>query len=141
MGAAIASGLFSGLLSALIYRLVHKKMNQDSLFDSYGVFITLLVSFFGTFLIAPIILTAYYYRDWILTTLSVSNLDTVGLPLVNSSIVGWTLSYVGISIGIGLVSGLIVGLLLRCLSSDVSLHNQEYFSLHYGLTPNNPDIF
>lgn len=123
VGAAIASGLFSGLLSSLIYRLVHKKMNQNGLFDTYGVFTILLVSFFGTFLIAPCILIAYYNRDWILTTLSVSNFDTVGLPLVNSSIVGWILSYVGISIGIGLVAGLLAALLLRFLDSEVSLHN------------------
>lgn len=108
------------------------------MYDTYGVTNVLFVSFFGTFAIAPVILIAYYNLDWILTTLSVSNFDKVGLPLINKSIVGWILSYVGISMGIGLVAGTIVGILLRCFISDARGHNQDYFTLHYGLSPFNP---
>jgi hypothetical protein len=69
IGAAIASGLFAGLISAVAYRKIYKKINEKSLFDSYGALNTLFISFFGTFVIAPIILIAYYNRTWILTTL------------------------------------------------------------------------
>jgi hypothetical protein len=123
IGAAIASGLFAGLFSSLAYRLIYKRINLNKLYDSYGVINILMVSFFGTFAITPVILIAYYNLNWILTTLQVSNFDTVGLPLINSSIVGWVLIYVGISIGIGLVGGLMTGLFLRMISSDVRAHN------------------
>jgi hypothetical protein len=68
----------------------------------------------------------------------VSNFDTIGLPLVNKSIVGWILIYVGISMGIGLVAGGIVGLFLRCINSEVTGHNSDFFSMDYGLSPFNP---
>lgn len=137
IGAAIASGLFAGLFSSLAYRFIYKRINLNKLYDSYGVVNILMVSFFGTFAIAPVILIAYYNLYWILTTLEVSNLDTIGLPLVNSSIAGWVLIYVGISMGIGLVAGLIAGLFLRLISSDVRAHNHEFFTLDYGLSTKN----
>lgn len=133
VGAAIASGLFSGLISALFNKFVYSKLNANQLRDSYGVSNTLLVSFLGGFLIAPIILIAYYHRDWILTTFEVSNFDKEGLPLVNASIAGWILSYVGVSIAIGLLSGAVAGALLSCFRGGAKSHNQDFFSLNYGL--------
>lgn len=137
IGAAIASGLFAGLFSSLAYKFLYKRINLNKLYDSYGVINVLMVSFFGTFAITPVILIAYYNLYWILTTLEVSNFDTAGLPLINSSIVGWVLIYVGISMGIGIVAGLITGLFLRMISSGVRAHNHEFFTLDYGLTPRN----
>lgn len=136
VGAAIASGLFAGLFSSLCYRFILRRINANKVYDSYGAINILMVSLFGTFAIAPVILIAYYNLDWILTTLEVSNLDKVGLPLVNSSIVGWVLIYVGISMAIGIVAGVIAGLFLRLIGTPVSAHNHEFFTLDYGLTPN-----
>ena len=139
IGAAIASGLFSGLVTALYFCFLHKRMNSNGLFDSYGVVNTFLLSFLGTFVLAPIILISYYDRHWILTTFQVSNFDKVGLPIINNSIAGWVLAYVGISVGIGLVGGFVFGFLLYLLRNDSvkgSL-NQEFFTLDYGLTPYN----
>lgn len=68
IGAAIASGLFAGLITALYFCFLHKKMNSNGLFDSYGVVNTLLLSFLGSFVLAPIIFISYYDRHWILTT-------------------------------------------------------------------------
>ena len=99
----------------------------------------LLISLIGTFGIASIVLIAYYDRHWILTTLEVSNFDKVGLPLINSSIAGWVLIYVGISVGIGAVSGLIIALLLHIIRnrSIYGLYNYDLFTLQYGLTQGN----
>jgi hypothetical protein len=141
VGAAIASGLFAGLFSSLSYRFIYKRINASTLYDSYGVINILMVSFFGTFAIAPVILIAYYNLYWVLTTLEVSNFDKVGLPLINSSVAGWVLIYVGISMGIGIVAGLIAGLFLRLIGSSVKAHNHEFFTLDYGLTPRNAEAF
>lgn len=118
IGSALASGLFAGLTSALYFRFGHNKFNQLLLKDSYGVKNIFITSFVGTFAIAPIILASYYDRNWILTTFEVSNYDSVGLTLVNGSIAGWILIYVGISIGIGSISGLIASLFLSILKNN-----------------------
>lgn len=98
-----------------------------------------MISLIGTAGIAPIVLIAYYERYWILTTFQVSNFDKVGLPLINSSIAGWVLVYVGLSIGIGAVSGLIIALLLHLIRnrSIYGLYNYDFFTLEYGLTQEN----
>nr|BAK02534.1 predicted protein [Hordeum vulgare subsp. vulgare] len=137
IGAAIASGLFSGLLSSIIYRFVVNKINSSELRDSYGVTNTLSVSFMATFCISPSILIAYFNRDWILPTLEVSNFDKVGLPLINASIAGWVIAYVGISMGIGLVSGAAAGGILFFFKSVSRGHDQDFFNMQYGLTSSN----
>ncbi len=136
IGTAIACGLFAGLVSAFYFRFIYNRVNKTNTFDSYGVFNTLIISIFGTLGIAPIVLVAYYQRDWILTTLQVSNFDKVGLPLLNSSIAGWVLIYVGVSFGIGSASGLIIGFILRVIQNRFfkGFYNQAYFTLEYGLT-------
>jgi hypothetical protein len=103
----------------------------------------LIVSFISTFGIAPIILITYYVRSWILPTLSVSNFDTKGLPLINGSIAGWVLSYVGVSIGVSFGSAFITGLIFKLVGSSNAegSHNYHFFSLEYGLTLGNPEIF
>lgn len=53
------------------------------------------------------------------------------------------LAYVGISIGIGLIGGFVFGFVLYLLRNDFvkgSL-NQEFFTLSYGLTSYNAEIF
>jgi hypothetical protein len=69
-------------------------------------------------------------------------LDFQGLPLLNQSIAGWILVYVGVSIGIGLVAGGISGLLLHFIGNrELRGNNQDVFSLNYGLNNFNPEIF
>lgn len=43
--------------------------------------------------------------------------------------------------GIGMVSGGLSGALLRLFPGELKAHNMDFFTLHYGLTPNNPEIF
>jgi fructose-specific phosphotransferase system IIC component len=108
----------AGLISAVYFRLIYKRVNDHLHFDSYGIMNILIISFVGTFVLAPIILITYYNRDWILTTLEVSNFDYIGKPLVSASIVGWILAYVGISMGIAIVSGTLSALLLSGLGNN-----------------------
>jgi len=143
IGATITCGIISGLIVSIYSWKLHSKINSRWLNDSYGATGVLIVSFVSTFAISPIILIAYYIRTWILPTLEVSNFDTKGLPLINGSIAGWVLIYVGVSIGVGVGSALITGLVFRLIqsASHEGSHNYHLFSLEYGLTPGNPEIF
>jgi len=75
LGTALTIGLFSGLFSAFYYYKIEAYINKTYLYDTLGGLIVLFVSFIGTFAIAPIVMKAYYDRDWNLTTMQVSNLD------------------------------------------------------------------
>lgn len=113
IGAAIAVGLLAGFLSALYYEKIYAKVNETNIRDSFGYLNILIVSFIGTFIIAPTTLKTYYNYNVSLTTLQSSKITTGFIG--NLDIAGWVLAYVGISIAIGLASGLIIGLILRCL--------------------------
>ena len=96
----------------------------------------MVVSFIGSFMIAPIVLRAYYNHDWVLPTFQDSNLDRVGRVFrTDSGTFGFMLWYVGISVGVGLVSGFIVGLISKCLSYDKykSFSDKEIIAPHFGI--------
>jgi ammonia channel protein AmtB len=143
IGAAIACGLISGVIVSIYCWQIHKRINSKRLNDCYGAFGVFIVSLISTFGISPIILITYYVRSWILPTLEVSNYDTKGLPLINGSIAGWVLTYVGVSIGVSMGSALIAGLIFRLVQSPTfeGSRNNHIFTLEYGLTPGNPEIF
>jgi hypothetical protein len=73
-----------------------------------GSIVFLVVSFLGTFFIAPTIIKTYYNYDILLPTLNNTAITSVDAA-------GWLLVYVGISLGIGLGGGLISGLLLKAM--------------------------
>lgn len=118
IGAAITCGIISGIIVSIYRWKIHRRVNDDRVDDCYGAFGVFIVSLVSTFGIAPIILITYYVRTWILPTLSVSNFDTKGLPLVNGSIAGWILSYVGVSIGVAIGSGLIAGIIFKLVGNS-----------------------
>lgn len=115
IGTALTVGLGAGVLSAIYFTKISPKINAERLNDSFGGLIIVITSFIGTFLIAPIVLKAYYDYQWHLTTLEVSNFDSVGPIFDSISVVGWILVYVGVSIGVSSVSGLIIGLLFKII--------------------------
>lgn len=143
IGAAITCGIISGLIVSIYCWKLHNRIDTQRVNHSYGATGVLIVSFVSTFAISPIILIAYYARTWILPTLAVSNFDTKGLPLINGSIAGWVLTYVGVSIGVGAGSALVTGLVFKLIqgASHEGSHNYHFFSLEYGLTLGNPEIF
>lgn len=143
IGAAITCGIISGIFVSIYRWKIYNTVNSERVNDSYGAMAVFIVSLVSTFGIAPIILITYYVRTWILPTLSVSNFDMKGLPLINGSIAGWILSYVGVSIGVALGSALIAGIIFKLVGNDrvEGSHNYDYFSLEYGLTVGNPEIF
>jgi hypothetical protein len=118
IGAAITCGIISGIIVSIYRWKIHRRVNYERVDDCYGAFGVFIVSLVSTFGIAPIILITYYVRTWILPTLSVSNFDTKGLPLVNGSIAGWILSYVGVSIGVAIGSGLIAGIIFKLVGNS-----------------------
>jgi hypothetical protein len=115
IGAAIAVGLFAGFMSALFYEKIYPSLNGNFNRDRFGLFNILLISFLGTFFIAPIVLIAYANNSLNLPTLYPSNTLTTSYTLSNSSVAGWALSYVGVSIAIGLIGAIAIGLLMRFL--------------------------
>lgn len=99
IGAAIAIGTLAGIISALWYRFVFPSINGlNTIRDSMGMFGLGIISFLGTFFVAPIVIIALYNNQPPLL-----NIEVVSNP--NSA--GWVLSYVGISAAIGFVGGLI----------------------------------
>ena len=142
IGAAITCGIISGIFVSIYRWKIHRRVNEERVNDCYGAMGVFIVSLISTFGIAPIILIAYYVRTWILPTLSVSNHDTKGLALINGSIAGWVLSYVGISVGVAAGSALVAGFIFKLVANThlEGSHNYHFFSLDYGLTPGNPEI-
>lgn len=143
IGAAITCGIISGIIVSIYCFQIHRRINSRRVNDCYGATGVFIVSLVSTFGISPIILITYYIRTWILPTLEVSNFDTKGLPLINGSIAGWVLTYVGVSIGVSIGSALVTGLFFKLVQSLTieGSHKDHIFSLEYGLTPGNPEIF
>lgn len=105
-GAPIAVGVIAGFFSCLYFKVLFKRINQNRIHDSLGLFSFVFVAFLGTFVIAPIVLKTYYNYG--------VSLVTLGGTIVNADSSGWILIYVGISVGIGLAGGLILGALMKC---------------------------
>lgn len=149
MGAAIACGIFSGFISALFFERFFPAINANGLRDSFGVWSILAVSFIGTFLIAPTVLKTYYNYSVDLPTLYPINKPTINYFISSKDVAGWALSYVGVSVAIGLISGLAVGALMWIMGkpSGKNFDDTELFrSGVYGLRKSvgregTPEIF
>lgn len=68
IGAAIASGIFAGFFSTFFYKKIYPKLNASGVRDTFGLFSIWIISFIATFLIAPIVIKAYYNNGINLTT-------------------------------------------------------------------------
>jgi hypothetical protein len=88
-------------------------LNKEATRDSLGSIVFLIISFLGTFFIAPTVIKTYYNYDVVLPTLFSSRITNVDAA-------GWLLVYVGVSLGIGLGAGLISGLLLKAMDRETS---------------------
>lgn len=111
-GAFMAIGTFAGIISALYYGFVHHKINRTRVYDTYGALFIFIVSFLGTFFIAPLVLIGMVRNE--VTSVLLNN-----VLITNGDVAGWSLVYVGISVGIAAASGLFIGLLLKCLEREV----------------------
>lgn len=118
IGTALTVGLGAGVLSAIYFTKISPKINAERLNDSFGGLIIVITSFIGTFLIAPIVLKAYYDYQWHLTTLEVSNFDSVGPIFDSISVVGWILVYVGYQLELVQYLDLLSGYYLRLLEDS-----------------------
>ncbi len=111
-GVMMAIGTFAGIISALYFGFVHNKINRHSVFDTYGVLYIFIISLLGTFMVAPLVLRGMWNNNVLSNQLNrvlVSSLDSAG----------WSLVYVGISVGVALVSGLIIGAFLKCFDRKI----------------------
>lgn len=115
IGAAIAVGLFAGFLSALFFEKIYPTLNRNHVTDTFGITFILIVSFLGTFFIAPTVIKTYYNYSVNLPTLNATNSATTINYISNLDAAGWALVYVGISMAIGLAGGLIVGLVAKSM--------------------------
>jgi hypothetical protein len=137
IGAALACGSFAGLFSAFFYQVIYKRINKDKLYDSYGVFLVAIISLIGTLGVAPLVIYTYSNYNVVLQTLPAAS-GSAGSTIPGTSIVGYILEYVGITVGIGLGSGLIVGFLLKCMDkfdANKLVDDKTYFTKHNGLRP------
>lgn len=134
IGAAIACGLFAGFLSAGFYHKIFPKLNQNGIFDAFGLTLILAVSFLGTFVVSPIVIRTYYNYNVVLPTLASSN-SLSGNIITNVDAAGWSLVFVGIALGLGLACGTVVGLLLKCLERAENRYFDDgvFFLPKYGL--------
>ena len=112
IGAFMAIGPVAGIISAIYFGYIHPKLINTRVRDTYGALYIAIVSFLGTFFIAPLVLIGMVRNDVF------SNL-LLGIPLTNGDIAGWSLTYVGISVGIALVSGFALGAILMCMEREV----------------------
>lgn len=136
IGAAIAVGIIAGSISAFFYEKAYPKLNGNTVRDALGMGIVWVVALLGTFVVAPIVLIAYYENSVDLPTLYPQNNPTGQFFISSKDVAGWSLVYVGISVGVGLVGGILVGLLLKSLEkgSIKNFDDSEYFkSSSYGL--------
>jgi hypothetical protein len=108
IGAFMAIGTFAAIISALYFYKIHPKLNATRVRDTYGALYIAIVSFLGTFFVAPLVLIGMV-NNGVFSNLLMNS------TLTNSEIAGWSLSYVGISIAIALVAGFAVGTLLMCM--------------------------
>jgi hypothetical protein len=126
IGAFMAMGTFAGIISALYFGKIHPKINRTNVKDTYGALYIAIVSFLGTFLVAPVVLIGMV-RNEVFSSLLVLALPTEGSTvskaqlgyLTNNDIAGWSLTYVGISVGVALVAGFSTGALMMCMEKEV----------------------
>ena len=119
IGASIAVGILAGFVSALYFTKIYRKLNEKHVYDTMGLFSTLVISFLGTFFVAPIVLKTYYNYSVSLPTLNSTSVTT-GSAITNSNTAGWVLVYVGISMGIGLTTSLVINLIMKCFTQTFS---------------------
>lgn len=112
IGAFMAIGTFAALFSAIYFGYIHPKINRTRVKDTYGAIYIFIVSFLGTFFIAPLVYIGMV-RNSVFSNLLVGN------PLTNGNSAGWSLAYVGISMAIALISGLGIGAILMCFQREV----------------------
>lgn len=105
IGAFMAIGTIAGLLSSIYFAYIHPKLNRTRVSDVYGVTYIAIVSFLGTFFIAPLVLIGMV-RNGVNSNL------LMNVILDNGDVAGWSLVYVGISVGVALATGFGVGALL-----------------------------
>lgn len=108
IGAFMAIGTFAAILSALYFGYIHSRLNSTRVRDTYGALYIAIVSFLGTFFVAPLVLIGMVRND------VASNL-LMNSVLTNADIAGWSLAYVGISIGIALIAGFSIGAFMMCI--------------------------
>lgn len=112
IGAFMAMGTVAGLISSIYFTYIHPKINNTRVHDVYGALYIAIISFLGTFMVAPLVLIGMV-RNNVMSNLLMNQ------PLTNGDIAGWSLVYVGISIGIALVSGIVLGAILRIFQREV----------------------
>jgi hypothetical protein len=112
IGAFMAMGTFAGIISSLYFGKIHPKLNKSNVRDTYGALYIAIVSFLGTFVVAPLVLIGMV-RNEVFSSLLMNS------PLTNSDIAGWSLAYVGISVGVALVAGFSVGAFMMCMEKEV----------------------
>jgi len=109
IGAFMAMGTFAGIISALYFGYIHhRRINEIRVRDTYGAIYIAIISLLGTFFVAPLVLIGMVRN-------TVNSSLLMGVPITNADVAGWSLVYVGISVGIGLVSGFGVGALMMCM--------------------------
>lgn len=112
IGAFMAIGTFAGILSAIYFAKIHPRVNATRVQDTYGALYIAIVSFLGTFFIAPIVLIGMVKNN-------VNSNLLMNFKLTNGDIAGWSLAYVGISLGIALVAGFSIGAFMMCMEKQV----------------------
>lgn len=112
IGSFMALGTFAAIISAIYFRFIHPRLNATRVRDTYGALYIFIVSFLGTFFIQPLVLIGMVRN-------SVNSNLLMNVPLTNGDIAGWSLAYVGISLGIGLVAGFALGAILGCMQHEV----------------------
>lgn len=112
IGSFMAIGTFAAILSALYFGYIHPRLNATRVRDTYGAVYIAIVSFLGTFFIAPLVLIGMVRND-VRSNLLMNSL------LTNGDIAGWSLTYVGISVGIALVAGFSIGAFMLCMQHEV----------------------
>lgn len=111
IGAFMAMGTFAAILSSIYFGYIHPKINRTRVYDVYGALYIFIVSLFGTFMVAPLVIIGMIRNE------VTSNL-LMGNDILNADNAGWVLAYVGISAGVALVSGFGLGGLLRCFQNE-----------------------
>ena len=122
IGAFMAMGTFAGIISALYFGKIHPKLNKINVKDTYGALYIAIVSFLGTVFVAPLVLIGMVRNEVFSSLLVLGSPTLTTTPtlaelgyLTNSDIAGWSLTYVGISVGVALVAGFSTGALMMCM--------------------------
>lgn len=112
IGAFMAMGTFAGIISSIYFAYIHPKLNKTRVSDVYGALYVAIISFLGTFFVAPLVLIGMVRN-------SVHSNLLMNTFLTNGDIAGWALTYVGISVGVALVTGLGLGAILLLFQREV----------------------